>query len=244
MNFLQLSQRAAVECGVASRTAITTALPTVVGATGSYGRIVNWVSDALSDILMDRDDWDFMRSSQILGAGVSFQTINGQASYPLGAGPGTVGVAANSFGKWDRETLWNYTTASGFANEVAMAEVTFDQWRAGYMSNANRNVRTRPMVFAVGPDQSICLGPPPNALYTITGDYFMAPIDMVADTDIPLGLPIRFHMLIVYRAMIKYGGYESAPEVYQRGTEENAGMYAQLLAARAPRISWGGGALA
>ncbi len=47
-------------------------------------------------------------------------------------------------------------------------------------------------------------------------------------------------MLIVYRTMIKYGGYESAPEVYNRGTEENAGMYAQLQAVRAPRISFGG----
>jgi hypothetical protein len=47
-------------------------------------------------------------------------------------------------------------------------------------------------------------------------------------------------MLIVYRVMQKYGRYESAPEVYERGTEENAGMYAQLMAVRAPRVSFGG----
>jgi hypothetical protein len=108
------------------------------------------------------------------------------------------------------------------------------------MVGAMRAVQTRPVVIAVGPDQSLCLGPPPNALYTITADYFVAPTEMVADTDIPAGLPTRFHMLIVYRAMMKYAGFESAPEVYQRGSEENAGMYAQLLAVRAPRMSFGG----
>jgi hypothetical protein len=39
--------------------------------------------------------------------------------------------------------------------------------------------------------------------------------------------------------MMKYAGYESAPEVYQRGSSENARMYARLEAVRAPRISFG-----
>lgn len=245
VNFLDLCRRAAVECGVASNSAIATALPTVVSATGSLGRIVNWVSDAWTDIQMDMDgSWDWMRSSQILGQGVSFQTIAGQFTYPLGGGAGTVGVAVDDFGKWDRDTVWSFTTSNGFNDEINLAEVSFDTWRASYMSNANRNVRSRPVVFAVGPDQSLCLGPNVNGDYTVTADYFVAPTDMVADADIPIGLPKRFYMLPVYRCMIKYGGYEAAPEVSQRGTEENAGMYSQLTMARAPRISWGMGALA
>ncbi len=240
MTFLELARQAAINCGVASTQAINTALPTVVGATGSLGRIVGWVNDGWTDIQMDHEDWSWMRSSNILGQGVSFLTIAGQASYPLGTGPGTVGVDVEMFGKWDRDTIWSFTTANGFSDEINLGEVTFDEWRAGYMSNANRNVRSRPTVFAVGPDQSLCLGPNVNSNYTITGDYFVAPSVMVADTDVPVGLPSRFHMLIVYRAMMKCGGYESAPELYQRGSEENAGMYAQLMSVRAPRMTWGG----
>jgi hypothetical protein len=239
MNFLQMCQRACIECGVASGQAVASALPTVEGATGSVGRIVGWVSDAYSDVLMDVDSWDFMRSSNILGAGVSFATINGQASYPLGTGPGTVGVAADSFGKWDRETVWSFTTANGPNDEINLDEVSFDEWRAAYMNNANRNVRTRPMVFAVGPDLSLCLGPPPNGLYSVTADYFMAPVELVLDTDVPV-LPTRFHMLPVYRAMTKAGQYESAPELTERGQQEAAGMFAQLQALRAPRIGFAG----
>lgn len=181
-----------------------------------------------------------MRSSNLLGGGVAFQTISGQAAYPLGTGAGTVGVAEDSFGKWDRETFRNYTTATGHRNEMVLDEIGFDNWRNSYMLGAERDVTTRPVAIAVGPDESLCLGPPPTSEYTITADYFVAPMEMVADTDVPTGLPVRFHMLIVYRAMMKYGGYESAPDVYQRGSEENASMYAQLQAVRAPRISMGG----
>ena len=256
MNYLQLAQRAAVECGVASNTAIQTALPTTVGATGSLGRIVNWINDAWTDIQMDSDEWDWMRSSSILGGGIAFQTIAGQASYPLGAGvadftadftsdffsasDGTNGVPEGSFGKWDRDTFRCQTTAIGYRDEMFLDEIPYDAWRDSYMFGAMRSVQTRPVVIAVGPNQSLCLGPPPNGNYTITGDFWVAPTEMATDTDVPLGLPTRFHMLIVYRTRLKYAGYESAPEVYQRMSEENAGMYAQLMAARAPRIAWGG----
>ena len=240
MNFLAIARSAAVECGVAGSQSINTALPTVVGATGSLGRIVGWVNDAWTDVQMDQDQWFFMRSSSILGQGVSFATIAGQASYPLGIGAGTVGVATDSFGSWDRETIRSFTTTVGTNDEIRLGEVGFDLWRNAYMSNANRNVRSRPTVYAVGPDQSLCLGPNVNGLYTVTADYFVAPTEMVADTDVPTGLPERFHKIIVYRVMAKYGRFEAAPEVYERGMEENAGMYAQLLRARAPTISFGG----
>jgi hypothetical protein len=119
-------------------------------------------------------------------------------------------------------------------------DIPYDAWRNDYMLGAQRQVRTRPVVIAVGPDQSLCLGPPPNALYTVTGDYWVAPSLMALDTDLPAGLPKRFHMLIVYDAMKKYAGYESAPEVYARGTEESARMKARLFAVRGPTVGFGG----
>lgn len=237
---LDLCQRAAIECGVASTVAITTALPTVVNASGSLGRIVNWVADAWSDIQMEHDDWEWMRSSNLLGAGISFATVLAQKSYPLGTGAGTVGVIADNFGKWDRSTFRVQTTSAGVGSQSYLADIPFDSWRNGYMFGAQQNATSRPVVSAIGPDQSINLGPAPIGGLTVTGDYWVAPSNMVVDTDIPMGLPSRFTMLIVYRSMQKYAGYEAAPEVMDRGAREDGKMYAQLQAVRAPKIGWGG----
>lgn len=234
MNFLQLCQRAVSECGVSGT------LTTTTGQTGSLGRIVSWIGDAWNDVQSEHDDWDWMRSSNLLGSGVSFVPAAGQASSTLGAGAGTVGVAVDDFGKWDRETFRCYTTTVGTSDETFLDNILFDTWRDAYMLGAMRTVQTRPVAIAVGPDQSLNLGPPPNGLYTITGDYFVAPSAMESDTDVPVGLPSRFHNMIVYATMMKYAGYESAPEVYQTGDRQYRQNINQLEARRLPRMSFAG----
>ena len=234
MNYLQLCQRAVSECGVSGT------LTTTAGQVGSLGRIVSWVGDAWGDVQVAHDDWEWMRSSNLLGAGISFATVAGQASYPLGTGAGTVGVTADNFGKWDRDTFRCYPASVGVAGEMFLDDIRFDVWRDAYMLGAMRSVQTRPSVAAVGPDQSLNLGPPPNALYTVTADYFTGPTVMVADTDTPTGLPSRFHSLIVYLVMQKYGSYEAAGEVLQRGVAEAGLMMSHLRNARLPMMTWTG----
>lgn len=235
LTFLQLVNRAITECGVSGGP-----VATAQNQSGSIGRIVNWVGDAWSDIQTEHDDWDFMRSSSLLGGGVSFAPAAAQYTTPLGTGAGTVGIAIDSFGKWDRRSFRCNTTTVGTSDEIYLDDIDFDVWRDSYMYGAMRQVQTRPVAIAFGPDQSINLGPPPNGLYTITGDYFVAPSVMVNDTDTPTGLPTRFNMLIVYKAMIKYSGNESAPEVYSRGSMEYNLMFAELEARYLPQMSFSG----
>lgn len=235
MNLLALVNSAILNCGVSGGPLTTTA-----GQTGSLGRMVSWVGDSWNEIQTEHDDWDWMRSSNLLGAGASFVTVAGQASYQLGTGAGTVGVAVDSFGKWDQTTFRAYTTTVGTNDEQFLDEIPYDVWRDAYMLGALRSVQTRPVAVAVGPDQSVNVGPPSNGLYTVTADYFVAPSVMTQDADVPTGLPLRFHMLIVYKAMTKYAGYESAPEVFSRGNSEYNLMFNQLEGARLPQISFAG----
>lgn len=234
MNYLQICQRLAMECGVSGT------LTTTVGQVGSLGRIVTWANQGWDELQTEHDDWGWMRSSNILGAGASFATVAGQASYPLGTGAGTCGISVATFGKWARNTFRNYTTSVGVSNEMFLDYIDFDVWRDGYMLGAMRSVQTRPVAVAIAPDQSVCVGPPPNALYTVTGDYFMAPTAMAADADVPIGLPVSYHMTIVYRAMMMYAGYESAPEVFQRGQADYNSNLRALEALRLPEIGFGG----
>lgn len=234
MNYLQLGLRLQLECGVSG------VLSTMAGQVGSLGRIVAWVGTAWNELQTERDDWNWLRSSNLLGAGASFTTVGGQASYLLGSGAGTCGITAAQFGKWDTETFRNYSTSVGFSNEIQMDPIPFDTWRDAYMFGAMRTEQTRPVAIAVGPDNSLCLGPPPNALYTITGDYFTAPTTMSADTDVPTGLPAQFHMLIVYKGMMLYAGYEAASEVFQKGAAGWNQLLAQLQPTNSPQVSYGG----
>lgn len=222
MNRLQLCQKLQTLCGVSGT------LATTIGQTGSLGRLVGWVDDAWSNLQTERDDWEFLRSSYLEGNGFSFSTVAGQSVYPLGFGSGTLPnfilgesslgsssalPVADNFGKWARETFRCQVTAQGFNTEVPIDWVPYDIWRDVYMMGAMRSVTTRPVVMAIGPDQSICLGPPSDGTYTITGDFYAAPQVMTADTDVPAGIAARFHLLIVYDAMDMYADYESAPEV-------------------------------
>lgn len=238
MNLLALVQRTIQECG-----ATGTSLSTVVGATGEELRFVTWVQQAWLELQTKHDDWLWMRSSALLGGGISVATQLGLAYYTLGTGAGTVGVLADSLGKWARGTFRLYTTATGFNDEVPLGEIGFDRWRNGYMMSSQRNVRTRPEIMAIGPGQEICLGPVPSAAYTFTGDYYRAPTVMAANGDTPTGLPLHFHMAIVYLAMTYHGQYDAAQEVLSRGQIGYRKLMGELEALRAPEVT-GGSALA
>lgn len=236
MNRLSLCQRAMVECGASG------SMTTTIGQTGELLRFVQWVDQAWEELQTEHDDWGWMRSSQILGGGqgMSFATVAGTATYPLGSGAGTTGVLLANFTKWDRDTFRSYTTSVGTNDEMVLDEVAYDTWRDGYMIGALRTQQTRPFIFAIAPNETVCLGPPPNSLYTITGDYFIAPTTMVADIDTPTGLPAQHHLAIVYKMMMAYSGYEAASEVYQRGDAGYRDHKRQLEFIKLPQVRTGG----
>ena len=153
-------------------------------------------------------DWDFLRSSQLEGGGVSFQTIARQPIYELGTGPGTVGVAPENFASWVKRSFRDQTTTSGVSDQYMLEWISYDAWRDAYSFGAQQTVETRPIAIAVSPENGICVGPWPTSAYTLTGDYWMAPLQMAADADTPSNIPAQWQMAIVYQAMIYYGMYD------------------------------------
>lgn len=234
MTFLQLCQRLILEC------AISGSMTTTVNQTGEFLRVTTWINQAWIDLQDERTTWDFMRSSQLNGGGVSFATVAGQAVYPLGTGAGTVGVAATSFDRWVPRSFRDQTTAVGVGDQIPLAWIGYDAWRDGYSMGAQQSVTTRPVAIAVGPNNEICVGPWPTATYTLTGDYYRAPAQMTADADTPTGLPAQYHMAIVWRAMRDaYGLYEGAPEVLTRATSNYRRMDRSLAARRGGTVTAG-----
>lgn len=234
MNLLALVQTLAQQCGVSGT------ITTTVGLTGEQARLLSWINEAWNELQAKHDDWWFLRSSVLVGGGVSFVPLSGIPYVPLGTGAGTVGVTFANFGAWDIESFRVNTTTVGFIDETYLDSISYDAWRDAYMYGALRSVTTRPVAIAIGPQKQLCVGPPSNGLYTVTGDYFTAPTVMALDTDVPTGLPAKFHYAIVYKGMMYYGAYEAANEVFSRGEDGWLTMLAQMEVNYTPMIVFHG----
>ena len=222
MNFLEICQRAQRECGLAST------LTTVVSQSGEHRRFVDWVQDAWNDIQTVHQDWEWLRQS------VTFVTVDGQATYT----PLECGVTAGTFGKWARDSFRNYETAGGVNTEMTTSYIGYEDWRQLYQLGAHRDTRSRPVQISITPAKSIALAPYPSAGYTVTGDYYTAPVSLALDADTPL-MPAHFHMAIVWKTCMSYGAFEAAPEVYQRGELEFKQLMRQIERDRMPEIVLG-----
>lgn len=233
MDFLELCQRTVRECE------ITGDFLTTVDQDGEFQEVVDWVNEAWMELQLARPNWNWMRSSRLLGAGASFQTVSGTWSYPLGLGAGTVGIAEVDFGRWLRETFRGQITTAGVSSELFLDWIDYDVWRDSYAYGAQQLMRTREVAIAIGPNNSVCLGPFPDSLNTITSDYMRGAKEMVDDTDVPTGLPEQFHMMIVYKAMQYYATINSAPEVLARGKRGYKGRYRRLTGDRVDEVSAG-----
>lgn len=219
MTFIELARRLCQESGISGDgpTSIT-------GNIGEYQRVIDWINQSWLEIQIEHPNFAWM-----LGE-VQFTTTAGQGEYT----PVECGV--NDFGKWKIESFRCYETASGVGNEMFLTPITYDAWRNTYQFNTYRTTTTRPTVIAEGDvGHKLCLGPVPTVGYTVLGQYWKAPSYLTSDSDTP-ELPTQFHMAIVYRAMMEYAAYESAPEVYQRGELKYKQMMTRIESDQAPRI--------
>lgn len=176
-----------------------------------------------------------------LTAGVAYYVVNPTTDdfqVSLTAG----GVAINTTGTQSGTiTISSSNTDAycGLRTEVFMSYLDYEGWRNAYQYGALRSIETRPMVVSITPSKSLALGPTPDAGYTVIGDYYHAPSELASDTSTP-SLPEKFHMAIVYKAMLSYGMFEAATEVIQRAVTENERWMRRILFDQVQQISQGG----
>ncbi len=224
MTFLQLVQRLRSECGIAG-----TGPTTVSGQSGELGRLVNYTSNAWIELMDEHEDLRFKRNAL-----AGFATVAGKTNYL----PETdCGITAGTFGRWAKYTFRNYVTAQGVNSEIPMSYLPYDAWRNTYLINAMRNVKTRPNEISIAPDDSLCLGPIADVGYTIVGDYYRASVLLAIDGDIP-GMPSKYNpLIIVWRALMDYGLFEGAPELYTKGEKFYYKLLRTMLKDQLPRIT-------
>ena len=224
MNFLALAQKLVEKSGMSGNGPVS-----VAGQTGEMKRAVNWINEAWLNIQEMREDWDWMRGS------VSFQTVAQKATYTAQE------AGIDDLAEWLMNTsvctFRIYDTDVGVRSEIFLSYINYDSYRDTHMYGNMRVSYGRPIYVTVTPDMSIGLGQIPDTNnYTIVGDYFKTPSQMTSDTDVP-ALPSRFHMAIVYLAMVYYGEFEQDDYVRQTSKENFNAMLSRMNVAQLPEMA-------
>lgn len=227
MNFLQLVVRTKTECGVSGA-----APTTLANQPAEIQRLIGWVNAAWLDIQELHADWDFLR------APFEFQTTANKETYTATEVGIPTGADGAILGQWKQDSFRIYNTAMGVSNESFLTYCEYDKFRDIYEFGSSRLIRSKPVEFTVDPQKILRLGQVPDGVYTVNGEYFKKPSEMVADADIP-AMPSEFHLTIVNRAMMFYGRYEAATEVWQGGNTDYLKMKTKLEIDQLPTLQMG-----
>lgn len=203
----------------------------VVSQVGEHGLFVKWFRDAYTDI-QNRKEWRWLTHA------FTINTVDGSGSYRYSECiDAEAGVAITRFSKWlladDNDPPKIYLQSSGAAGERWLIWLPWDQFKQIYKIGSQNN--GSPVHISVDHLDQIHLGPIPNGTYVVTGNYIMSAQTLSENSHIP-EMPPQFHSLIVYRAMEKYGYYESAQEVILRAQREGKRVMRQLEIDQSPKF--------
>src|SRR3990167_2117864 len=221
------------ECGMSG-----TGPAAVTGQTGDMERIVEWYAQAYTEIQNRHQDWLWLRST------FTVDTTASDDTYAYGdVTDSRLSALITRFRRWwlyDVDGFPNvrsYLTSGGVSGEKYLLPLPWAAFRDLYKRGTQTN--NAPVHITVDPQRNLVLGPKPNGIYTITGEYQMSAQVLAADGDTP-EMPSDYHQLIVYEAMKKYGGFNSAPDVSSRGITDGNKLLRQLESNQRPECGLAG----
>jgi hypothetical protein len=191
--YLALCQKFRQEVGVSG-----TGPAAVTSQTGMYAKIVEWIADADEDICSQYLDWGFLWTQW------ETSTIIGTKDYS----------APSDFGMWDEESFYLDSTSSTYRQLKIM---DYWYWRENHRNGTKTN--DKPSFVVIRPDKAIIIESPPDAVYTLTADYYKTETRMTVNTDTS-PIPSKFDRIIIARAKIYYAEHEDAPEVMNGAVNE------------------------
>ena len=221
MTFLEMLERLRVECGVSGQP-----ITNVATVTGEHLRLKNWLQQANLAIQSESNGlWEFLRA---------------ESSHTIPVNGSLLNIAEWSAGvvhlwKVDEFRIAPFNTSRAQSTEMQYAP--YDTFRNGV--GLSVTPAGKPMYFTIRrSDQAIIVAPAADAQYTLYFDYWLRPVGIDDNADVPI-LPPDYHMLPVYRAMIDYGFYEAAPEVLNRAQQRHDDMMFKLKLLALPGPTFG-----
>jgi hypothetical protein len=175
-------------------------------------KLVGWIADAYDEICASHHDWNFLWDEFEKSTIADTVTI----------------TKPSDIGYWDKDSFYlDYTTD----DYQKLTEMPYKRWRTSFRNGVRTS--NKPTHFAVRPDKNIVLEPIPDAVYTLTADYYKTATRLSANTDEPL-IPTNFQRIIVVRAKIYYAEHDNAPEVMSGAMQEFQVLINSLKGAELP----------
>lgn len=226
--FLQLVRDVAREC----RFSGSGGPSTVLNQTGQMNRAVNWVKNAWIELQNEQPNWRWMRSE------FSISTVADTDAYAYSDATDSIDSATiERFARWWTDDFQIYLTSAGIGTRHSIPYLDFRQWRQIYLTG--NQTSQYPAIISIDPRNKIRLGPPPNDIYAVTGEYQKSAQVLAADADVP-EMPTQFHQLIVARALMRYAGNSAAPEVYATAQDVENLLLPSLIADQLPEPQFSG----
>jgi len=222
MRFVDIVERLRVECGVSGRP-----ITDVETLTGEHLRLKQWTASAWIDIQSEYEGlWAFMRTE-------SAHTISAYESLITPSE-----WVAESVNTWKIDSFRIAAAGRPRSRSVPLVFLPYDQFITG--PGLDVTAWAQPRYFTVRPgDKALIVAPGADAGYTLFYEYQAEPVALEDNEDVP-ACPAKFHMLLVYEAMMKYGRYEIAPEILSQAREDRDRMMFKLKLDQLPAITFGG----
>lgn len=197
MTFLEICQSVRRESGIAGNGPLS-----VINNVGELDRIVNWTKQAYQDIQDIKPDWQFLRND------FDFICTSSLNTYPKE----TISGLAN----WKKDSFRVYCGTTD--DEQYLDYVEWCLFRDTRLYGPSRSNTGRPIEFSIKPDKSVVLWPMPDTNYSVNGEYFKEAHVMALDSDVPIF--DRFHMVIVWNAVMRYASYVESPTLFAKAQRE------------------------
>lgn len=193
MTFLEICKRVRQECGVSGDGPAS-----VSGQVGIYKKIVDWVTAAHEEIQLKHNNWRFDWGTVTATLSDGVETYQPNDVWSLNAR------------NWDFDSMYVYRTAEGPTSRTWLSRLDYNQYRQVRVPS----VTGRPTYVSWAPNKALSFYPLPSSGLTLVADYWMEPMVMSANTDVPR-IPSEHHMAIVWRAVMFWAASEENPALFQ-----------------------------
>lgn len=192
---------------------------TVAGQSGRAADLVEWIKEAYLDIQREKDgkwNWLFFSGGTTVAAGDDSVAVDDFAL-----------IAFNRWATEDEMPARIFRTSVGSTERRIIPFLKFDEFYPKYFVGPVTDAM--PVEYSINPQNDyIFLGPGP-AEEVFFAIWYWKGYQTLADDDDEPDMPEDYHMLIVYRAMVKYGYNVIAQELLARATAEGAPLYNALV---------------